>query len=867
MRTLTAAILALAASPGLLSAQIDANGNGISDIYERHFNGGQLFGPTFTATADEDADGQNNLQESISGTDPLKFDPPEGHLVQTIRHVPATWGQEPGQSEPVLLTPEAFEIGWQTVAGKEYTLSFSPSLEGGTWLPVDYPIHSYFGGPILMGCIPDAGGGQMPDKLFWRVEARDVDQDGDGLSDYEEILFGTDPETPVTFTGIPDLWLTSHYPSAQGFDPDADDDSDGLTNSDESHHGTSPHTTDSDGDGTTDMAEVNQGSNPANNSDGGLPPEDPLEEVEFTVGGDYACWRMEIQGQGPRDTRLLRFASPAANYPVARTFKLQRNNKYEITLHRVGGYPDWYCWEASVGGKPEETTFDYDSGYYQLGARNENARFFSVAGHWLVDNRDGLLTSHLHSYYNDVATGLKAVLHPMEYKLCWETSNKANQVFNKTKKDDSTNNADVLEEEADATYAVPRNHLYLVADPQDGKFKISVDMGIPNGYREKTMVAAYDGTTKVHGSDTYFPVSADQPARMEIPGVATGTKEYEVKVGYDANENGLLDDLEASPIVVYTRLHDNSARHLTVTGISNSKFASHALAVDDNITVWGYNVPIYRHARAFLRIFRDTTPLLLSQEDSPSNPEGTAVLMNCFASPGEYVEWLTHNSGAPLTENGTAIIKEYLWDSDKPVASFLAESHPLQVTGAYLDPKRTKIAQFYAQHVRQRAIDHLANEPLGATVVFPRPEDEEEFYVIPGIHETESRHAWVPKSTITVGAGSDGGIIPDHARGVIGRGRILNHYYQFTVRKQNGGGLLPDIYLEEIRMVATLGDLYDFNYEDGDYENNDLACNAAALQLGHGNGQQGPSRSGGRIFRVKINIDHRFTDMSGNFEL
>lgn len=401
----------------MLSAQVDANGNGISDIYERHFNNGQLFGPEFTAAGDQDGDGQENLAESVSGTDPLKFDPPEGHLVQTIRHVPAIWGQEPGQNEPVLLTPEAFEVQWQAVAGKEYTLMFSPDLEGGSWLPTGAPIYADIGGPILTGCIPDAGGGQMPDKFFWRVQAGDIDQDGDGLNDYEENLLGTLYWAEETYSGIPDLWLATHYPTAQGFDPDADDDSDGLTNFDEYLNGSNPQHADSDGDGTTDAAEVNQGSNPGDNTDGGAAPVDPLEEVGFTVGGDYAYWRMEIQGQGPRDTRLLRVASQFPGDTVTLPIKLQRNNKYEITLHRVGGFPDWYCWEAGVGGQPSVTTFDPGEGWYELGARNQNALFFSVSDHWLVDNRDGLFTSHLDSFYSDMASGLKTVLLPVALRV------------------------------------------------------------------------------------------------------------------------------------------------------------------------------------------------------------------------------------------------------------------------------------------------------------------------------------------------------------------------------------------------------------------------------------------------------------------
>ncbi len=186
-----------------------------------------------------------------------------------------------------------------------------------------------------------------------------------------------------------------------------------MSNFDEYLHGSNPNDDDTDDDETLDTDEINQGSNPTDASDGGATPADLLEYVAFTVGGDSASWRMEIHAKGPRDQRILRLASQNPGDTETRTFKLRRNNRYEITLHRTGGDEEWYCWEAVVDSKPESVTFDGGDGWISAGIRNDQAHFFTVADHWLVDNRQGLLTSHLHSLGMDVASPLKAELVPV----------------------------------------------------------------------------------------------------------------------------------------------------------------------------------------------------------------------------------------------------------------------------------------------------------------------------------------------------------------------------------------------------------------------------------------------------------------------
>ena len=99
------------------------------------------------------------------------------------------------------------------------------------------------------------------------------DSDGDGLTDAEELVLGTDPDDPDTDgDGMSDGW--EYY---QGLEPDddtgdngasGDPDGDGLSNLEEYQNGTGPTDADTDDDGLSDSDEVNTfHTQPANGSD------------------------------------------------------------------------------------------------------------------------------------------------------------------------------------------------------------------------------------------------------------------------------------------------------------------------------------------------------------------------------------------------------------------------------------------------------------------------------------------------------------------------------------------------------------------------------------------------------------------------
>lgn len=146
------------------SAQLDLNGDGLSDLWQLRYalNNSQ-------PGDDPDGDGMSNLEENIAGTNPL--DP------SSCFEVPITASADRARS---VLT-------WNGVAGKQYFVEGSNLLN--TWSqPSNMMISS--GGPESISLNNDQ------EIQFWRVGVRDIDRDADGLSDAEELMLGFDPTDP-----------------------------------------------------------------------------------------------------------------------------------------------------------------------------------------------------------------------------------------------------------------------------------------------------------------------------------------------------------------------------------------------------------------------------------------------------------------------------------------------------------------------------------------------------------------------------------------------------------------------------------------------------------------------------------------------
>jgi len=234
------AILFIALAPA--NAIINQSGDGMSDVWKAKYglsitDDGTL-DPSQAPGADPDGDGWTNLEESIAGTDPRSGVAPDGLLQLTITHDPAV--------------PSVFVVNWPTIQGKQYQLQVSHDLA--TWTPIDDPSIGD-GTPIQIAIEAVLEDDTQPPKLFWRVSVSDIDSDGDGLTDYEEWVLGSNPYAADSDgNGTNDLTqlLGGTNPMA-GF---TDTDGDGVADADEDRLGTSKtgHAvyTDSDGDGVMD---------------------------------------------------------------------------------------------------------------------------------------------------------------------------------------------------------------------------------------------------------------------------------------------------------------------------------------------------------------------------------------------------------------------------------------------------------------------------------------------------------------------------------------------------------------------------------------------------------------------------------------
>lgn len=479
-------------------------------------------------------------------------------------------------------------------------------------------------------------------------------------------------------------------------------------------------------------------------------------------------------------------------------------------------------------------------------------------------------------------------LHVVDVRLerLYETSNPVNRIFNPTRKDDTSGNFVGEKEHAGTSneerYAVPRNYLYVVGNPDTGNFNVSARFnaigaeGCTNYY-----CAFYNGESKIPGSETNVDFTADA-VEFSIPATTTDAVDvlYQLRGGLDLDGNHSLDSDEASSFIVYT----NSERRLKkayVKGITREKYALDCAAKDGEVFFAGDNpaVIVLPHARTLLTLYYENgslahlNPNLLPSAQLTESVWFSAFSTNCTC----FAEWLTHNSGHDFNAQGEVTVTKYIWPADSAMSDFMSRRVPLALqvvpreSNPIIDdamPSATgeRLLQYYDANVRAAAESLLAVASDGDQVVLP---SETDWYDGSGIFSSLSPN-WVPGLTLAIGGvdgyangydipicdaiGNTDGTSEFDAFGAIGRGRILNPRYRFTVRKEvNMFGLSTTYKVVNVRFTCTLTDLYDFNYEDGG-----RACEAASLQIGYGCGAEAGYRAHGKIYMHEIRIDANY---------
>lgn len=480
----------------------------------------------------------------------------------------------------------------------------------------------------------------------------------------------------------------------------------------------------------------------------------------------------------------------------------------------------------------------------------------------------------------------------IKLNLMWETANKANQIFNPTMKDDtSTEGYQEIDSSVNATYGINREKLYLVSDAENN-YELSLDLSIqPATMRRQFIIAAFKKGSKVAGSETNVPAADGSIVNMSFrdPEKAAAATDFTIKVGLDKNSNGCLEEGEpVFDLEVYKLNKNNSSRYATVFGINKAKYDWHHEKLNDIVNAWGLDdnlngelMAIY--ARSFLSIFieGETSKLLPSIQPSGRGSIEIDAFQQASSNTSCYSEWMTHNSGATLSDKGVGYIPYYTWNVLSEASVFFAKRLPLElevisiIGGVYIEtPTATgiELKKYYDRHLKGAAEVALEDKPIGSAIILPQNSD---FVYFPNQHSdlfASESPSWLPATTIRVGdpdayggkafvliqqfLGDADRIDQYDAAGAIGRARLISPRYQFTVKKIERG-IWPFNYIEyrvdTVRCRCALEDLYDFNYLDSE-----LASHAASHQIAYGKGSR--SYDEGKIYRNRIEIDYEYKE-------
>ncbi len=280
----------------------DANKDGIDDAWESA-HGISL--TTNVRNADPDGDGQTNLQEYLSGTDPQDYF--NGITPVIVSLVPIDGHLDNLGSIAVKLT-----------AGGGHALGNAPvsfvSSTGGALLSTASSGSSL---AAQLGVRTDTTGIATVYMKFGINASAVVNVSAGSLSNSAVATLTVFPPADADGNGLLDSWEIANF-GRIGIDPAADSDGDGLTNLQEYERGTNPNSADSDNDGISDGTEVSLGMNPlladANTLPAKLPGLRILLQADVGVTADASGKVSVWQDQSGRGNNAAQLSS--SNQPV-----------------------------------------------------------------------------------------------------------------------------------------------------------------------------------------------------------------------------------------------------------------------------------------------------------------------------------------------------------------------------------------------------------------------------------------------------------------------------------------------------------------------------------------------------------------------
>jgi hypothetical protein len=236
----------------------DSNQNGIADWWEITHFGALGVDPS----ADPDKDGLSNLLEFQIHTNPKVFDTdadglPDGFEHFSIHLDPLVWNNKNLDSDG-----DGISDLMEAIYG------LNPDADDS-------------GGDI------DQDGLSNSQEIAFGSSPLDADLDGDELNDLGEFQNQTNPWNRDTDSdSLPDGWEVRYGLNPKIWTaPDSDTDNDGLTLAQEARYGTNPSLLDTDADGTSDGQEVANNTDPTDPEWGGSPPSAP-SQVSSTLNPD-----------------------------------------------------------------------------------------------------------------------------------------------------------------------------------------------------------------------------------------------------------------------------------------------------------------------------------------------------------------------------------------------------------------------------------------------------------------------------------------------------------------------------------------------------------------------------------------------------